>query len=813
MNKYRIKKEPKKSKKKKSSRSIANTKAFWILAFLVLLFALLIIRLIDLNVRQGEELTRKALNQLTRTETISPDRGIIYDRNKKELAINVTRANVFYDMGFIKQENFKTKKEYKEELDKVTKEDAKKIAKILNIPEEEIIEKMVGKRVVKIASNVSRDHALKLESAKVGRVSIDDVTKRFYPYKDLAAHVIGFANDESTGVYGIESSYDGELSGMPGKNIVVKNNSHAKIPLTEEETYAPKEGFSTVLTLDETLQQISEEAAKKTRIDYSAEKVSIIIQDTKTGEILAMANNESYDLNNPKSPINEDQEELWEDLSPEEKNDLWFRNWTNFCVNEQFEPGSTFKLITTAAALEEATTSLNKTYVCNGLYTDIPGVKIGCTSQNRGPRTVEQAITESCNIALIKIGRELGAEKMYKYIKAFGFGSPTGIDLPAEATGQIARSAESMGPANVATISYGHGISVTPIQLINSVSAIANKGYLNTPRIVSRLEDNNGNVIEKKKTVTKRKVISDETSEQMRHMMGKVVTEGTGKRAQVSGYQIGGKTGTANIATNKGYENAYIASFVGVAPLNDPRITVLVVVQRPKGNIYGSAVATPAAHDVFEKSLEYLKVPKTEKEVKEEKEELVSVPNVRNLLLLDAGKSIVDRELKFNTVSEKVGNNAVVIKQNPQAGTYAEKGTIVDLEINNNEGKNKTMPILIGKTEKQVEPILKALKVEYNISGKGKVVSQRPEAGSYIKDDNVVLLTMESELYKDDKDSEDDEEDIKDKKSTKNNSKEKTTKKSEVSDKDEKEDVKKNSEKNLEKDSSKSTKRDTKKNS
>lgn len=785
MNKKINGKESKKLKNNviKKKRTV-NSKILFIASCMTLLFFVIIFKIIFLNVVDGEELTRRALNQLTRTETISADRGIIYDRNKKELAINVTKANVFYNMGGFDEKKAKAKADFKEMVREQTTEDARAIAKVLGISEDDILSQMKGKRVVKIASNVPREKALKLQDLNLVRVSVDDVTKRFYPYNSLAAHVIGFANDENTGVYGVESSYDKELSGMAGKSVLLKNNSHKQIPLTDEETFAPQEGYSLVLTVDENIQQIADDVAKKTRELNDAEKVGIIVQDTKTGEILAMANNESYDLNNPKAPVDDAQSEEWDKLSKEEKTDLWFKNWTNFCVNEQYEPGSTFKLITSAAAFEEATTNLTKTYNCPGVYTEIPGVKIGCTSPTRGEKTVQKALEESCNITLIKMGRELGPEKLLKYVKAFGFGQPTGIDLPAEAKGQIPESASDIQAARLATMSYGHGIAVTPIQLITAVSAVVNKGYLNTPRVVLRMEDKNGNVIEKEKTVTKRKVISDKTSQTMRMLMEKVVSEGTGKKAQVPGYKIGGKTGTANIATEKGYENAYIASFIGVAPIDDPRITVLVVVKRPRGSIFGSTVAAPAAQEVMAKSLEYLKVPKTEKVDEDTKEEMVSVPNVRNLLLSDAGKAIVDRGLKFNTNEEDLSNYAVVTKQNPAPGISVKKGTIVDLEINNNKGENKIMPILIGKKEKEAKAILKGLKLEYNINGNGKVVSQKPESGSIIKaeDDSVVILTMESELNEDnDLNAKSDDNDISDKNSKENNDSEQSGRKTKSS--------------------------------
>ncbi|SHH43504.1 stage V sporulation protein D (sporulation-specific penicillin-binding protein) [Anaerosphaera aminiphila DSM 21120] len=751
MNKRNDFKELKRENKgtKKNFLKAANSKVFFLFFLLALFFAMIIIKLFSINFVSGKELTRSALNQLTKSETVKADRGIIYDRNKKELVLNVTKSNIYYNMDFKLGSNKKSlSKEDLKELEK----DSKKVANILNKDSEEILELMTGSKVVKIASNVSREKGNELREAGIDRLSVEDVIKRYYPYNSLACHVIGFTNDEDTGQYGIEARYDSELSGIAGKNISVKSNSQSQIPLTDEENYAPKEGVNPVLTLDENIQQFAEEAALSSREKHNAEEVSIIVQDTITGEILAMVNNEGYDLNNPKEPVGEEEIESWNELTEEEKLDNWYSNWNNFCVNSQYEPGSTFKLITAAAALEEATTNLQKTYVCNGLYTDIPTVKIGCSSSNRGPRTLEEAMAESCNITFVKIGRELGAEKMLKYIKAFGFGERTGIDLNAEAKGEIPKSASEITPVKLATMSYGHGIAVTPIQYINAVSAIANGGYLNTPRVVDRLEDKNGNIIEKFETENKRRVISEQNSNIMKGLMRKVVEDGTGKLAKVDGYQVGGKTGTANVVleSGKGYDqNNYISSFVGVAPLNDPKITVMVIVQKPKGDFFGSTVAVPAGHDVIEKSLEYLNIPKTEKSNKNDDENLVLVPNVNNLLLSDAGKELVDLGLQFNVKSNTISNSAVVVKQNPAAGNYVPKDSIVDLEINNNTSNIKIMPDLNKKNEEELKSVLDEMEVDYNIKGKGHAISQSIKAGEKINEGSRVTIEMsisESEL-------------------------------------------------------------------
>ncbi|WP_138159321.1 penicillin-binding transpeptidase domain-containing protein [Peptoniphilus catoniae] len=746
-------KEPKSGTFFNKKSELANSKILLLLLFMALLFIAIIVKLLYINVVQGEELTRRALNQLTRTETVKADRGIIYDKNKKEMAINVTRGNAYYNMNF-DREKFKNTAQFNSYVKKTTEEDAKKIAAVLEVNPEEILKHLKGDKTVKIAGNLSREQTLELRSLGIAKLSIEDVVKRFYPYGNMASNLIGFTDDEGNGQYGIESKYDEELSGIPGKNISIKNNNMAQIPLTDEQNFAPKEGLYPVLTLDTTIQQFAEEAAENAKVNQNAKKVSIIVQDTITGEILAMANSDSFDLNNPKEPVEEDQVESWEEMTDEEKKEKWFSNWNNICVSSQYEPGSTFKLITAAAALEENTTNPNKEYTCNGSI-DI-GIKITCTAKNLGSKSMAQALAESCNVSFVKIGQELGKERFYKYLKAFGFGSKTGIDLPAEAIGIVPESADEISSVRLGTMSYGHGVAVTPIQLINAVSAIANGGKLNVPRVVDRLEDKNGNVITKTKTQTMRQVISESTSDTMKELMKKVVDEGTGKLAKIDGYQVGGKTGTANIPkkNGRGYEeNKYISSFIGVAPLNDPKLTVLVIVEEPKGDFFASTVAVPAAREVMSKTLKYLNVPPTEQVDEKTEKNQITVPNVRNLLLSDAGKSLVDLGLTFNTNSDNITDVSTVIRQNPSPGIVVTEGSIVDLYVEDNDKDTKVMPNLVGKKDKDLDSILNALDLEYKVLGSGEVLSQSVKPGSKIEKSSLVEFMMSVPAKVDKKDS------------------------------------------------------------
>ena len=738
----------------KAKTNNANRFIFVFFIFLAFLFVILIGKLLWIQIVQSEELTISALNQLTRTEVINSNRGIIYDRNKKEMAINVTKCNVFYNMDYLKEGKNESESDFENRKEKLYDEDAKIISDTIGVDYDEVRSKMKGDKVVRLATNIERGKAQELKDQRAEIIkenkekkenkksnlipmSIDDVTRRLYPFNNLASYIIGFTNDENVGQYGIEASYDEELSGISGKNVSLKDNASNKIPLTDEETYAPKEGYSVVLSIDSNIQQFAETAALNAKKENMADKVSIIVQDTITGEILAMTTKDDYNLNDPRAPLNEKQEEEWDNLTEEEKMEILYDNWRDFNVNDQYEPGSTFKLITAAAAIEENAAQPDSQYVCNGAMV-MGNNKLTCTSNTRGKKTLAKAIEESCNMTMIQVGQDLGAEKFLKYIKAFGFGKKTGIELYGESTGIVPRSYKDIGKVNLATMSYGHSIAVSPLQLINAVSAISNGGYLNKPTLIKEMVDANGNVIDRKRTELRRRVISEETSDKMKMMMRRVVENGTGKRAQVPGYIVGGKSGTANIATPTGYLEAYNSSFVGVAPLNDPRLTVLVVINNPKGGILGSVVAAPVVQDVLEKSLNYMKIQKTE-EV-DEKDEFISVPNVGGLLLEDAGKILIDSGLRFNNNSENVLPYSVVTNQSPSAGSYVLKDTIIDLAVNDKDSGILIMPDLSRKTRKESQSILNSMNLEYNIKGNGDFISQSPRPGQKLSGNESVTL-------------------------------------------------------------------------
>lgn len=738
---------------KKDFSSKTNRKIIFLLGFLALLLLILIIKLFYLQVIVSDEYTRVALRQITRTEELISERGIIYDRNNKELAVNISTADCYYNMDpdLTTKNKGESDEDLKARIQREHEANAAEIARISGVNEEELLEKMQGDKVVKLISDLGRGQTLELRDAAINRVSLEDKVKRSYPYNNLGSHVIGFVNDENIGQYGIESEYDSVLSGISGKNFKYRQGGGGRIPLTEQETFAPKAGLFLSLNMDVNIEQYAQDAAREAKDRFSAEKVSIIVQDTKTGAIMAMANADDYNLNEPRDPQTEAQKEKWAELTNEERVEIWFKNWRNFAVNDLYEPGSTFKLITAAAAIESGVTWPDKQYNCIGTITDIPGVKIGCTCNIRGYKTLGQAMEQSCNISFVQLGREMGRDLMSDYIKAFGFGERTGVDLPAEESGKVP-SVDRIGPAELATLSYGHGIAVTPLQLINAVSTIANGGYLNTPHVAEHIIDAEGNVIETIKPETKRQVISKSTSDTMLSLMERVVKVGTGKRAAVEGYRVGGKTGTANMVGDNGMyaKGKYVASFVGVAPINDPQITVLVIVKDPKNLTHGGTVAAPYASYVIDKTLTYLKVPRTESINKNTDDDVVRVPDVRNLLLQDAGKMLVTSGLKFNVITEEYSTMSVVSTQSVEPGTYLNKGTIIDLTVEGTEDGFDVMPDLVGKTKTEATSILKEMKLEYNAIGDGIVESQTPKAGSKLEpNDEIELKLSEIETNED----------------------------------------------------------------
>lgn len=699
----------------------------------------LTIRLGYIQIVKGEELKKGALEQWTKGIYINAKRGTIFDRNGKKLAISVSSHTVWASPADIKD----------------PANTAKKIAEVLSLDESEVYEKITKDiNVIKIKQWISMEETKKLRDLNLSGIEIVDDNKRFYPYGEFASHIIGFTDIDNNGLYGIERTFDKYLSGTQGMWVKTEDARGVEMPYGGEKIYDPEDGLNVVLTIDETIQHFVEKYAKKKLMETNAENVSIIVMEPSTGDILAMTNMPQYDPNTPREPLDEKTKREWESLSQEELQKRWYDMWRNFSINDSYEPGSTFKVIVAAAALEENAVQVNSTFYCNGFVTDIPGAVLKCARwyNPHGHQTFEEGLENSCNVVFVDVGRRLGKEKLYEYVKAFGFGEKTGIELTGEQAGIIPVNTNIIKEVNLATMSYGHGIAVTPIQLITAVSAIANGGKLMTPRLVSQLVDSEGNVVKTFEPEVKRQVISEGTAETLLKLMEGAVSEGTGSNAYVPGYRVAGKTGTAQKIIDGRYApGKYIGSFVAIAPANDPKIAVLVIVDEPEGIYYGGSVAAPIAGDLIEETLNYLEVSRefTEEE-KEEFQYTEIVPDVRNLTIGEAGKILTQLGFRYTTESYNIEENSVVIEQFPLPGTEVTKGSIIDLYLDSDyKSENRIIvPDLSGKAKEDVIRLLDSLGLIYEFEGEGKVIDQTPKPG-----DEINLNTKVKVIFTDTKDN------------------------------------------------------------
>lgn len=699
------------------------------LAVAVILVTALTIRLGYLQIYKGDDLRKGALEQWTKSIDIKPKRGIIYDRKGSRLAVSVNAFTVWAYPADIKN----------------PEQTALKIGEILDMDVDLVYEKITkNQSSEKIKQWITREEANILRQERLSGISVIDDNKRYYPNGNFAAHVLGFTNIDNVGLTGLERIYDDYLSGVPGKWLKMTDAANRQLPYDGEKIHEPTDGTSLVLTIDETIQHFAERAAEQALLDTKAKNVSIIIMEPKTGDIISMVSKPDFDLNNPREPLDEDLKVEWANLPASELTNKWNDLWRNFNINDIYEPGSTFKLITAAAALEENTTSLNHHYYCNGFYREIRGVQLKCARwyNPHGSQTLREAMNNSCNIAFINIGKQLGKEKFYDYIKAFGFGQRTDVDLLGEERGIIPSSTDVIKEVHLATMSYGHGVAITPIQLASAVSAMSNGGNLMKPRLVKELIDTENNIVTTFQPEVKKQVISKETSDTLLSMMETVVAEGSGSRAKVPGYRVGGKTGTAlKIIDGRYAQGKYIASFIGVAPIDNPQFVILVNVDEPTGIYYGGTVAAPVAQTIFKDIFNYLEIAPqyTEDELNGNVAKVI-VPDLRKLKIEEAGRTLSALGLRYTTEYLDLTNDSTVIEQFPSPGTEVDKGSIIDLYLNIIANNSLKTPYLINMTKEQVITTLNEMNLEYTLSGDGVAVEQSPLPGEEITTDSKILV-------------------------------------------------------------------------
>lgn len=655
-------------------------------------------RLFFIQVVKGEEYQKMALPQWTLDVSLSGKRGYIFDRNGKVLAENVSVSKI----SVIPKEIPDSKRQVMAET----------LASILGLERQKVLERISNKNLqeVLIAKQVDEEKSKAILRLNIDGVIVSEDMKRFYPEGTLACHVLGFTGIDNQGLDGVELVFDNFLRGIPGKSTTPMDAIGRKIDTGEEEYFEPLPGYNVVLTIDETIQHFTEKALNQAMVHSKPSKGAVaIVMDPKTGEILALANRPNFDPNNPFE-------------GPEEE---WYRRWRNKAISDSYEPGSVFKTITASAALEEKVVSLHEQFYCPG-YTTVAGHRINCWATH-GSEDFVKGVQNSCNVVFVTVGQRLGVEKLYKYIRDFGFGKTTGILLPGEAPGLVLPE-ERVGPVELATNSFGQGIAVTPLQMITAVAAIANGGKLMQPQIVKAIVDSKGKVVKEFKPKIVRRVISEETSATMREILKSVVAEGTGKAGYIEGFDVAGKTGT----TEKYMPGKYVASFVGFAPADDPKVIVLVVIDEPNNpeTHFGSQLAAPVVKSILDDTLKYLEVkPKGIK-----KPETVMVPDVRNMKLYEAERIILENKLDFILQ----GNGDTVFDQVPKPGALVNENTKIILYLNGVSTEEVVVPDLKGKSAKEATEILNSLGLRIKIKGTGFAVDQSPKEGTLVKKGEVV---------------------------------------------------------------------------
>ncbi len=633
-----------------------------------------------IQVVASERYAKLAVEQQTRDVPIPAKRGIIYDRNGKELAISAVTNSIWARPGVVKGSSKEA--EAQANLEKT----ASALAEILQMDKEKILQTISQNRsLVKVAKYVDKEKADQIREKGLKGIEIAEDVKRYYPMGAFAAHLLGSTTDDNRGLAGIELKYEKYLSGVPGRWIKNTDRDGDSLSYGVEKYFQAENGLNLVLTIDEVIQHYVEKALDTVQANTSSDRVMCIVMDPKTGDILAMASTPDYDPNNPRVPLTTAGAAYLETLPDKDKPDFWSKMWRNPLVSDTYEPGSTFKLLTTAIALEEGVTSLDDRFVCTGSIV-VAGQKLKCwRSYNpHGAENLVQAVGNSCNPVFVQLAQRVGYDKYFDYLELFGLRDRTGIDYPGEGYA-ILQPKETAGPVGLATMSYGQGIAVTPIQLITAVSALGNEGKLMQPRIVKELRDDDGNVIQKFDTKVIRQVVSKETADEMNLIMEAVVDEGGGGTAKVPGYRIGGKTGTANKAKGGGYSNETFSSFIGMAPMDDPRIAILMIVDNPQGVKFGSQTAAPGVKLVLEETLRYLNIQPTysEEEKKAMESGLSVVPDVTNQNLSDAIGILGGASLSY-TVSpaNEGGEDFVIVDQYPKPGEKLQKGGTVCLYKN-----------------------------------------------------------------------------------------------------------------------------------
>ena len=736
-----------KSESIRRANRIIQTRSFVLMILMgVVMFVLLFFRLFDLQIARHEELQSKAVNQQTRRTVVTASRGTIYDTAGNILAISSSAETIILspleiDNALNDTENpvTWTKDSLAAGLAEILGKDAASIRKRMdNVKSQyELIQLRADEEVAaKVRAYV--------EENKISGVHLVADTKRYYPYGSLAAQVIGFVGDDNTGLYGLEAYYEEELEGQSGLVISAKDQAENDMLYTYEQYFAAKNGSDLTLTLDTTIQYYLEKGIESMVDKFSAANgASGIVMDAKTGGILAMASYPNYDLNDFLTVSDQTLQERIE-RGESTVADMQLLQWRNKALNDTYEPGSTFKILTLSAALEEGVVDKTTTVNCGGSV-NISGYTIHCSNKNgHGLQTLVQSVGNSCNPAFINYGLRIGNEKFYEYMRSFGLMNTTGIDLGGEAVGVFAADS-SFTQLDLACYAFGQNFTVTPLALIAAQAACVNGGYLHTPYLVERITDSDGNVTYRHDSTPVRQVISEQTSATVRECLEYVVASGTGKNAQVAGYRIGGKTGTAD----KGQTGDVVVSFLCFAPADDPQVIMLITMDTPSRAtgtyVSGGNMVAPTASTVMAEILPYLGI-----EPSYSAEELLgmdtTVPNVIGSTVEQAKEKLKERALSYKIV----GEGDTITDQTPAGGAIIPGKSTVILYASAAKPTDKcVVPHLLGKTPSEANTAATAAGLLIRFSGTTgsessaiRVLSQSIDEGTEVDAGTVITVQL-----------------------------------------------------------------------
>lgn len=733
---------------RKSSGGIrANGRFAFILFAFFAAFALMFGRVLYMKVVHGAEYEAAAKNQqINRYDiTIPPNRGSILDRNNQVLAISTTVYNVALDSLQLaevaeqypeeQEKTLTTLCEYFPELDYNTL----KQYVTVNPETGELYMNNHWKYLVK---GIERSVKEELEAMNLKGVYFEKSSQRSYPLNSSACHLVGFTRGDAQ--WGLEGYYNSYMEGTPGRSFILYNGADSVV----HQDYDAKDGDTIITTIDYNIQKIAEEVVAETAAEWPAKNVAAMVMDPYTGEIYAMAESHSFDLNNPNEipewETDTKYTENWDQLSSEEQLEYLNTMWKNFCVSDTYEPGSIFKPMLVAAALEEGVITPNSTFQCNG-YTDIGGYRIKChLVSGHGNINVEQIMAQSCNMGVIQIANLLGADKFYEYQREFGFGDYTGIDLPGEAAGQL-HSKESIGPTELATMSFGQTFNCTSIQVIAAFSSLINGGNLVKPHVVSQIVDADGNVVLENDTEVVRRVISEKTSAYMRTALKATVENGLAKKLEIDGYSIGCKTGTAQQGSRE-TNDLWTLSNMSYFPAENPKYIVFTVINQPSDYIEGVQTPTPMTKKLIEGIIKYDNLEPTqpvEDEANLSQNKTVTVADYTDSVIFDVIGDLDAKELTYKVV----GNGNTVVNQVPKGGTTVDVGSEVILYVQRSEEDTGTVsvPNVVGKNYEQAETTLTnaGFTVAFEGDQSGTVTAQDPKYGVSVAKGSEVMLTLE----------------------------------------------------------------------